>query len=332
MEEEIEPASTKPVYINTSGMTCVGWSVVGTHGGYGHESEKVNHTWLCERLRFAELGLEHIFFGECVPGFPVNKIRQVLHRTHEVISIVCGPEHLGWPVKRPRMLCMGINREHFRWVGGADWEQRFCEKHWRNCILPGTALLAEAEEARWAYYAELAATQGNHMPIQELKELEADELLETMLPAYSLLIHQKYKKVQHRLSSLGGAFLADLEQSPGNASSPGPYCPCLLTHGSLMSFEHPGQPQPVIFTAREHMTAQGAHLVESTLHDYPAIQIASSLNSLSARALKKRAGNGMHFHMIAAWLVFCLSNIRRVPSESIRSLSDDVAEEDSDLE
>ena len=334
-----EEASTKPIYINTSGMTCVGWSSVRAHsagsvgggGGHTHESEKVNHTWLCERLRFAELGLEHIFFGECVVGYPVNKIRKVLHRTHEVITIIFGPEHLGWPVKRPRMLCMGINREHFRWVGGADWEQRFREKHFRNCILPGTALLAEAEEARWAYYAELAAIQCNHMPISELKALEADELMETLLPSYSLAIRQRYKKLQHKLSSLGGAFLADVEQNPGAAAAAGLYVPCLLTHGLLMSFEHQAQPQPVIFTATEHMTAQGAHLVESMLEDYPAIQIAPILNNLSARQLKKLAGNGMHFHVVAAWLVFCLSNSRRVPSESIRSLSGASAtEEDSD--
>ena len=69
-----------PIYMNTSGMTCVAWSSVGSKAGHGHESEKFNHTWLCERLKFAEEGLEHLFFGECTAGFPVDKLRKLLTR------------------------------------------------------------------------------------------------------------------------------------------------------------------------------------------------------------------------------------------------------------
>ena len=77
---------------------------------------------------------------------------------------------------------------------------------------------------------------------------------------------------------------------------------------------------PIIFTPLEHRVAQGVHVHQSITEDYPAIKILGVLNGLPPRAIKKIAGNGIHFHMIAAWVVFVLSNVRRIgPGEGSES-------------
>ena len=309
-----------PLYVNTSGMTCVGWSTVGTHAAHAHNSEKANNILLCERRHFAELGVEHAFFGECTVHFPVAKLEKALHNTHILLSITCGPELLGWPVKRPRMLCVGLSRKYLKWVGGDDWPDRFREKYFRSCVVPGSILLSDSAAARWRLYQELALIQGNRMTEDELQALSKEEFLEAMLPSYQLTIRKRYHKLQAEHSSLGGCFIADIEQNPSTGASASADVPCLLTHGTLMLFEELGlgsplgsNERPTIFTALEHLTCQGCHLSESTTSDFPALAIAGILNGLSPRVIKKLAGNAVHFHMVAAWMMFVLSNVKRIP-------------------
>ena len=41
--------SDEPLYVNTSGMVCTGWSVVGHRGDYGDPIKMTNHIWLTQR-------------------------------------------------------------------------------------------------------------------------------------------------------------------------------------------------------------------------------------------------------------------------------------------
>ena len=301
--------------MNTSSMTCVGWSTAGRGERFSHASEKYNHIWLVERIRFAELGWEDVFFAECTAAFPaVQKLSLALEATHEVYFMVVGPENLGWPCRRPRMLAVGFNRKTMKFVGDDEWVRDFKDKHFKATHLTGKHLLTAEEPERWAYYRSLAHAQGNHMSVDDLQCMDNEELLSVLLPPGQLRIRKQYKEVYNLYCSLGGCMIADLEQNFGTGcSTPGPDVPCLLTHGHLMSFEHEPQARPVLFTPLEHMSIQGIHVHDMSTMDFEEIKIAPMLRNLSKRPVKKLAGNAINNHVLSAFWLYMMSNVRRVP-------------------
>jgi hypothetical protein len=182
------------------------------------------------------------------------------------------------------------------------------------CQLTGDILFCAPDEDRWAHYQHLAKVQGNFVNVSVLKELSTQELLACILPPGQSKIYEEYMELKSEYSSLGGAFVADLDHHPNTASSQGPDWPCQLTHGTVVAFGNTEAEKPRIATPLEHLSAQGFHLFEgATTLDFPATKLASVLSSLSGQAAKKMAGNGMHLAIVCSWMFFVLSNVQRVP-------------------
>lgn len=58
---EDETSTKRPLVLNTSGMTCKGWSTTGARLQFADKSERPNSIWLVERMWWAEQGREDIF-------------------------------------------------------------------------------------------------------------------------------------------------------------------------------------------------------------------------------------------------------------------------------
>ena len=42
---------------------------------------------------------------------------EALRGSHELLSVMAGPQTLGWPVRRPRCFSCGLNTETVTWIG-----------------------------------------------------------------------------------------------------------------------------------------------------------------------------------------------------------------------
>lgn len=111
----------RPLRVNWAGTICRGWSQVGLQGRHLDPSEKIHAAWLTQRIRLAELGLEDAFFSECTKTYPARvKLEQPLKGRHHVVYTICGPETLGLPTRRTRVLTFALVRDRLaqglRWV------------------------------------------------------------------------------------------------------------------------------------------------------------------------------------------------------------------------
>ena len=323
-------------------MTCTDWSSTGAGLQYAGSTERENLIWLQERIEYHERGLEDLFFGECTKRFPVEtRIAERLQESHHTFWVITSPEDFGWPTKRPHMFCVAISKRTCQWIGPKQTmlQQAFKQRFSRSVELTGDVLFCGPEDEAWKLYESMAKTQGNIVSSDVLKQLPRDEFLETILPPYQLEIYKEYQAVEFDKMSLGGTFVADLQQHEGMGSTAGPHLPCQLTHGTMMSFRSLADPaeHPRIMTGMEQLGAMGFHLFPSTTQDWPRSPRSSLFRALSNNEQKHISGNGMHLACLSSWLFFIFANIVRVSSvpcvgkmhraSSIQALDD----EDEDL-
>ena len=107
--------------VNSAGVVCRGWSGLGSHMRFSHESEIPHAIYLSERSAMAETGGEHLFSMECTKMYPAILKMQLpledVSKSHKFLFIKTGPELLGQPVSRPRVHGVGIALKHMVWVG-----------------------------------------------------------------------------------------------------------------------------------------------------------------------------------------------------------------------
>ena len=131
--------------------------------------------WFLERVDWANNLKEDIFFAECTTRFPVkDKIADRLQYSHYVFFIFVDPEDIGWPCKRPRMFCCGINRRTCRWTGPVSVsgvQQLFANKFYRQRVLSGAVFLVAEEEQALQETRRMAQTQGFTPSLQDLAQI-----------------------------------------------------------------------------------------------------------------------------------------------------------------
>lgn len=310
-----ERQSPRPLYVNCAGVTCVAWSSVGLRLNQADASERAHMIWMTERMLFAEHLKEDVFFGECVPGYPVREKLKALSATHLLVHIVTGPEYLGWPTKRLRCFFAGLNLRTVAWSGGDNYATTFANKYYRMTSLTGDSLLVAPDEVLWPHYAQVARRRQNHMELSSMKAMDRTELLSLLISPSQLKTFAEYQELEADLMSPGGAFLADLEQRPSTASSPGPDFPPQLTHGCVVSFRT-NQGGPRLAMGLEHLCAQGFHIFASAGASRRPSHMAQVFGSLSDGQQKRLSGNGIHLAPpLSCWMMFVLSNISRVQAE-----------------
>ena len=234
-----------------------------------------------------------------------------LSSTHDIHWIITGPEYLGWPTKRPRMFCCGINKKRLKFVGRDDYRTDFMEKFYRMAQISGDALFCAPDNQVHQSYSDLARVQGHNVKPEDVPKFKPLDLLPYLLSAGQLQIFQEHLEEKAEKQGLDGSFIADIQQHPGRASSSGPDFPCQLTHGTVVTFRDDGK-GPRIATGMEHLGAQGYHLFEASCCDHPLSKMLQPFQKLKEREQKLVSGNAVHLAPLAAWLFYNLANIERV--------------------
>ena len=108
----------------------------------------------------------------------------------------------------------------------------------------------------------------------------------------------------------GRTFIADLEQHPNTASTPGESFPVQLTHGSFVSYGfHEEVAHPRMILGVEQLTAQGWHVLPACCQDMPCTSMRTIICNLKPSEQKHLSGNGMHVPLVACWMCMILGNV-----------------------
>lgn len=191
----IEQLSSAPpssrIRINAAGVTCVGWSSEGHGAGTGHASEVPHAVWLGERKVAMENGFEDVAFVECTPRYPASdKLGSALGKDALIIEVMTGPEYMGWPVKRKRVLCAVLCARTVEWMGPPTAEliqQDFDRRFGRSVALTGEDLFQASVDERHNEYAVLARKARNQVSKEDVPRLlNTGEMLGLMLPPGAL--------------------------------------------------------------------------------------------------------------------------------------------------
>ena len=341
-----------PTYITLAGVTCDGWSSVGGQARFAHASEACHNAFVVERMVRAEQECEDLAFVECTKTYPIAaKLRDPLSATHHTIWVTTGPELFGHPVHRRRVLGVCIAKARMARLGPIsllEVQSEFAELFYKTVMLTGGEYFCGPESQRQEMYQHLAATQTNHISLEELNGSAHDisELLPEMLPVGQLQTLTQWLANRHDFESPGGELVVDLDHNFASQKRGGFLWPTQLTHGTVAHLPRGG---PIrLATPLEHLAAQGYQVFTQdemgSLGDSSGLGGANAIVSpmrqiferLPSGKVKMLVGRGIHIVVLAAWLYYILSNVapihRPADLRMLRGMSLESVDSESDEE
>ena len=241
---------------------------------------------------------------------PVNPTLQLvqekmssLNETHELLTILAGPQTIGWPVRRPRCFSAGLNRSTLVWTGPTaqkDLQHDFEQFYAATTRASGDVFLVAPREEVYEEQCRMASKRGRQMPA--LGGAADVPLLrrEQVYAPGQLLRYADYNKIW---SAKGGPFFADLEQSAvAGAATPGAELPCALTHWTIHSWS---EDRPLV--PMEAFLAHGFNTYPASTGLEKVCEVQACLQRLNVKEQKVLLGNGWHLPSICAWVFYLLS-------------------------
>lgn len=107
------PPSRRPLTLNVSGPTCLGWTPYGGQEGQAHESAVPWMVW-AKSVRGSQFDITVM---ENSSRMPPGLFRAELAASGLVHSVVLGPDDFGWPVRRRRLFSWVTTRSSVVWFG-----------------------------------------------------------------------------------------------------------------------------------------------------------------------------------------------------------------------
>ena len=281
------------------------------------KTEVAHGVWTTERETMAERKQEDIFVQENSNRYDYEeKIKKPLDRTHLILHIDWSPELSGYPVRRPRSFCAGLNRETVAWAGPppAEVQEHFASFVARDLTLDATVFLKATPSMVQKEQQRLAAKRGFHIGDDEMVGLSHEDFRRRLLTPCQNVCWQAHN--EHRLRQSGHPttpWVCDLEQFPNiGKSTPGPILPSHLTHGILWVWLTEDDQRVIL--PFESLAAHGFNVMINVPDNDPIAPYKCTLwpilQSKSASALKSLVGNGFHLPTMAAWQLYILVSLR----------------------
>ena len=319
----------RPLQVEVAGVTCLGWTSAGTQARETHESELAHAVWMEERTARAEAGLEDVGFIECGPRYPAeqrlgkengngdndNQGIGDLSHVHSAVYVRTGPEYMGHPSTRFRVLGALINNSTTIWTGpvGQALQDDFRDAFWRSPQLTGKDLLCNSEDSRWQYYMSLA---GSHWvgSVDDLKALPDWELMTYLGPPGMAQRHHEWRSWMFENHWIQGGvedFMVDLDHHPGTRGCTGGRdFPTQMCHGTVAALSASSWR---LVTPLERFCALGFHALPAVCTQWPECDLMRILcqENISRSGLHRLTGNAMHLATQAAWMLYVISHCAR---------------------
>jgi hypothetical protein len=307
--DPIEP-SQPPIVIHVAGLTCTDYSALGKQKHEAGHSNREHAAWIGTRKARGIAVEEDLYFTECAKHYRPSVRQAPLASTHHVVSLLIGPQLVGYPIYRLRGYAVGINRAKWVWVGPctpvavqSDFEVKF---HRPVTVRGGAFLSASAVEVR-EFGSELASTTSNKLRISEGRDNDAEstsmaDYLHLLCSPAMICRKANYEKY-FTDNGIAPPWFADLDQNVGWGHGAVPsFVPTLVTHPRIYvwpkGLDVGGQR---FLLPAELLTCQG-FCKDNELHN-----IFKTLDIKSKGVL---VGNGMHIPSLGAVMMYVLANIR----------------------
>lgn len=308
-------ADDRPLRISAAGVSCQGWSGEGLGQPKAHFSEVPHSIWLQEREVVMDRQQEDLCFSECTPRYPAaERYDACLGSKAKMVSLLTGPELMGWPCRRMRKLTAIINKKSLVWMGPDSEEgveRDFKERFYRGVVLDGSAFFCADNRERFAEYSALAANRKNQLDEEMIGcANNSQRILAAVLPPGAIGRLREYE--EHRLShDQAGVLMCDADHNKGCGSTCGPDWPVQLTHGSIVMLkdaEEMGTMNWTLATWTEHFESMG-FIMRQREGGLPISKMKQYLVDLPTWQKKFLCGNGMHLTTQAAFQLYVLCNV-----------------------
>ena len=253
----------RPLMVNVAGVSCTPWSSEGAQEQTASACEVPHSIWLAERIVRGSRNQEDIAFVECTPKYPMeDTLGRELGSTHHVVSMTFGPEHLGWPTKRLRVMGAAINMATCVWLGpGSPQEiaEDFAAKFFRSLQATGDIFCMSTEAELLEEYRFLAERQKNILSVEDIANMKHRELLRAVLPPGGVQRFDEWLQhgFEQGLESLGGSFFFDVDHHPIKGATGSPLMPVSLRHATMCRVNNFLPESWRVITAKEQLAAMG---------------------------------------------------------------------------
>jgi hypothetical protein len=305
----------RPLLLHVSGLTCTDYSSLGAQKQEAGPSNRAHAVWMVNRKARCLLDEEDIYITECATRYKPQSRQGVLSATHHIVSILSGPELLGYPHYRLRSFAAGISKANYVWVGPksdqaiqADYTSKFRQ----DVQCSAAAYLIASEDEILSHSRKLASDRKTPLG-SEVTAAMVNENLHRICPAGMLVRKSSFEKffVQNNVPP---PWFGDLDHnvSYGTAGEAS-FLPVLDTHPRLFTWPNGLQGKGQRFmTPKELLFAQGFNVSNSLHRNRSESDLVGIFDTLRSRDQCFLLGNGMHVPTVASWMIYVLSNIVRI--------------------
>ena len=303
--------------MSLAGLTCVGWSIMGKHEGYGHNSMRPFFIWCCHQRKRKPW----VLVAESALRFPKPSLEKYLGDMYHLIFFEHpGPVFHGWPVGRQRMHCLGFLRSKLTFVGS---QEEYNALFSRSLQLSGDCFFFLDHDDQEVVNEKVMLALRRHVQVSAAPHLP----WEVLYPGAKQVIIEEHKKLFDEMYPRPPAYICDLDQNVGFMSA-GPLWPCLVRHGTIYSLNKERHA-----TASELFAAQGFPVHEKCQAPYSCGFQKFFEDDLTQSDSHKLVGNAMFVPTLASMILyaFCSAEIHsaRLIRPTSRMLSGDFDFEES---
>jgi hypothetical protein len=241
------------------------------------------------------------------PRMPKQLFRDCMGKHSHLVCMVVGPELLGWPVRRPRLFSMALNRETLAWVGPMDDDtafKAFSHMFCKRAVVDADAF-SEVDTPEAVRQERLARASLAGLPAAAAEDSPLKDYIKTAKGKERLA---KYISMcEKRTGHISGSTIVDLSQNPQKRFRASPWM-MTITRSTDLALLRKGDPYGYFYTPGEVGFSQGWPTValKSTLQ-YKS-SIGFPLGQLSRRQQVHLQGNGMHLTALTSFIAYVFAH------------------------
>ena len=301
----------RPLLLGVGGSMCTPWSTFGLREGMASHHTEHFQVWLQDlaHSKFDVITLEN------APQMPTQLMMDALQGLYTFVHCIFGPNDLGWPCLRKRLMLTAIRKSRLQWVGPTDSveiAEDFLRCFGASVCVDGSAFFVDALGER-ALRRDMAVQRGYSASVDV-----------TGIPT-PLLLPPGTRSILQELetdlapdgdwSSADAAIICDLSQSKARRRV-NHLLPTLMSSSMLWEAkcDH-------FVTADEQDLAMGfpVALADGQVFGKDYLQCrAVDLSTLSLAQRRVLAGNGMHLPCVASWHCYVFGNLMWKEEEDLQ--------------
>lgn len=298
------PPSERALLVNVSGPVCLPWCSGGSRQGLAHPATTAWHIWTADQNQQKY----DITICENSPNMPPEMFQGAVASFAHTVSVIFGPEDLGWPARRKRLMMASFNRDSVVWIGPGESEsikEHFLSLFQRRCVRDGSVFAGIDQDSN---VVSLRVSYGEKVGyVSDPSEAPLEELFSGTQRERII----GYKALQSQKKDLLIPTMCfDATQNPRQRAVASPWLPVITRSCLPMMLSH-GDDRGYIFTGRECAFSQGWPSIPFAENEAFRSAVGFDIHALSLPTQRALLGNGMSLPALTSWIAYLLSHTLR---------------------